>query len=134
MKRGENSLALGHFLQLFYIHWQKQKRCWWCLFIFWGRAISNLFVRQSSLNEASLILWTFFLDETHYARWLSVHVADLLSLEEKNHKLHEKTTKRFITTCKKYSHWPSSWTEEQTCINRRRCYHDFRKQIFWNRQ
>ena len=65
-----------------------------------GRAISILLTRHSSLDDASLILWTFFLDQTNYARRFSIHVVDLLSPEEKNHKLYKKMAKRFFTICK----------------------------------
>ena len=47
----------------------------------------------------------FALDHIHYVRWLSVHVADLLSLEEKNDKLYEKMTKGFLLICKSKRHF-----------------------------
>ena len=47
----------------------------------------------------------FALDHTHYARWLSVYVADLLSLEEKNDKLYEEMTKGFFLICKSKRHF-----------------------------
>ena len=47
----------------------------------------------------------FALDHTHYSRWLSVHVADLLSFEEKNNKLYEEMTKGFFLICKSKRHF-----------------------------
>ena len=47
----------------------------------------------------------FALDHTHYSRCLSVHVADLLSFEEKNNKLYEEMTKGFFLICKSKRHF-----------------------------
>ena len=32
----------------------------------------------------AIVPWMFALDHTHYCRWLSVHIQDMVSLNEKN--------------------------------------------------
>ncbi len=40
-----------------------------------------------------LTLWMFALDHIHYARWLTVHIRDMLLLEENHPSLYEEITK-----------------------------------------
>ena len=47
-----------------------------------------------------IIPWMFALDHIHYVRWLTVHVAELLSLEVENREIFESFVSGYFTISK----------------------------------
>ena len=47
--------------------------------------------------------WVFALDRTHYSRWLSVHLKDMLELKDK-HPVVQKTPNLFSTIALDQAH------------------------------
>lgn len=60
--------------------------------------------------------WFFALDQINYARWLPIHIKDLLSLKEKNPELHKEfEAGHFVArkTCNSFSAIALDQTHEQ---------------------
>ena len=69
-----------------------------------------------SQSLAKIIPWMFALDHYHYARWLTVHVNDLISMENNNPLTHaEFLTGSFVTqtTRRKFSSLAHDQVHEQ---------------------
>ena len=63
-----------------------------------------------------IIPWMFALDHNHYARWMTVHVRDLLTLEVNSHSTHAEFLKgNFVTqkTAHKFSALAHDQVHEQ---------------------
>ena len=56
---------------------------------------SNFFLYIDTLKQ--LVPWFFALDRTHYARWGSVHIRDMLELAAKHSPIHEEFVKGNFT-------------------------------------